>query len=295
MPAHRRSNARCPRVTAPPMAYYGGKTRLAGKIAALLPAHEHYIEPFAGGLSVLLDKTPSRMETVNDLDGLLMTFWRVLRDKPEQLARVCALTPHARAEHALTRGADLAGLDDIEIARLVWVQITQSRGGTMRSSTGWRSYINPGGNATGMPGYLTAYVDRMAAAAERLHHVSLESRPALEIIEKYGAHPKCCLYVDPPYLGDTRSAGGGNGYRIDMPDHADHVELLWALMGCQASVVVSGYPSALYDDALRGWKRIEIPHMTGQGNGANQARTEVIWSNRPIAEQPSLFDGQEAV
>ncbi|QRY48644.1 DNA adenine methylase [Mycolicibacterium boenickei] len=276
------------------MAYYGGKTRLASKIVALLPAHEHYIEPFAGGLSVLLGKKPSRMETVNDLDGLLMTFWRVLREQPQQLARVCALTPHARAEHALIRGADLGsldGLDDVEVARFVWVQITQSRGGTMRSSTGWRSYINPGGNSTGMPGYLTAYVDRMAAAAERLHHVSLESRPALEIVEKYGAHPKCCLYVDPPYLGDTRSSpGGGNGYRVDMPTHAEHVELLWALMGCRASVVLSGYPSDLYDDALRGWDRIEIPHMTGQGNGANQGRTEVIWSNRPIITQRSLFD-----
>lgn len=86
-------------MTAPPMAYYGGKTRLAAKIAALLPAHDHYVEPFAGSLAVLLAKKPSRMETVNDLENLLMTFWRVLRDKPEQLARVCALTPHSRAEY----------------------------------------------------------------------------------------------------------------------------------------------------------------------------------------------------
>lgn len=278
-------------MTATPMAYYGGKTRLAAKIARLLPSHEHYIEPFAGGLSVLLAKQTSRMETVNDLDGLLMTFWRVLRDKPEQLARVCALTPHSRADHAAARATDLDGLDDVEIARLVWVQITQSRGGTMRSSTGWRAYINPGRNSTGMPGYLTAYVDRMAAAAERLHHVSLEARPALEVVEKYGAHPKCCLYVDPPYLGDTRSArGGGNGYRVDMPDHDDHVELLSALMSCRASVVLSGYASDLYDTALAGWDRIEIPHMTGQGSEDNQARTEVIWSNRPITDQRSLFE-----
>ena len=282
-------------MTAPPMAYYGGKTRLAAKIAALLPAHEHYIEPFAGSLAVLLAKKPSRMETVNDLDGLLMTFWRVLRDKPGELARVCALTPHSRAEHGLARGAELGGLDDVEVARVVWVQITQSRGGTMRSSTGWRSYVNPGGNSTGMPAYLNAYVDRMAAAAERLHRVSLESRPAIEIVEKYGAHPKCCLYVDPPYLGETRSAsGGGNGYRVDMPDHSQHVELLWALMGCRAAVVLSGYPSDLYDDALRGWHRLDIPHMTGQGNGANQARTEVIWSNRPLSSQGAFNFTEEA-
>lgn len=272
------------------MAYYGGKTRLAFKIAALLPEHEHYVEPFAGGLSVLLAKSPSRMETVNDLDGLLMTFWRVLRNQPQQLARVCALTPHSRAELVAARATDLVGLDELEVARLVWVQISQARGGTMRSS-GWRYYVNPGGNSTGMPGYLAAYVDRMAAGAERLRRVSLECKPALTVIKEYGAHRKCCLYVDPPYLGVTRSArGGGNGYRLDMPEQADHAELLRALRACKASVVLSGYPSDLYDTVLSDWTRLEIPTMTGQSNGANQARTEVLWSNRPIAEQPSLFD-----
>src|SRR5699024_6772243 len=120
----------------PPFAYYGGKTTLAPQIAALLPTHDHYVEPFAGSLAVLLAKTPSRAETVNDLDGDLMTFWRVLRDRPTEFERVCALTPHSRAE--LVVAADLDVEDDLERARRVFVRLTQSRSHSMKQ-TGWWS------------------------------------------------------------------------------------------------------------------------------------------------------------
>src|SRR4051794_6683840 len=95
----------------PPFAYYGGKTTLADRIASLLPAHTHYVEPFAGSLAVLLAKSRSKMETVNDLDQDLMTFWRVLRDQPDELARRMTLTPHARAEQSAAYDLDVE--DDV--------------------------------------------------------------------------------------------------------------------------------------------------------------------------------------
>ena len=91
----RKGNA--PRVL-PPIPYFGGKQALAPWIVSLFPKHGHYVEPYCGSLAVLLAKSPARMETVNDTDSKLMTFWRVLRDRPIDLARVCALTPHSRAE-----------------------------------------------------------------------------------------------------------------------------------------------------------------------------------------------------
>jgi DNA adenine methylase len=272
-------------VTAPvrsPVPYFGSKQRIAPWIASLLPDHDHYVEPYAGGLSVLLAKQPSRMETVNDLDGQLMTFWRVLREQPAELVRVCALTPHARAEQ--DAAYEPAPGDELETARRVWVRLTQGRGGTLRR-TGWRHYVDPAASATSMPGQFDGYIDRLAAAAERLHAVSLENLPALELIAKYGKQPKCLLYVDPPYLGSTRSFAN---YRIEMTGEQEHRALAAALSDCRAAVALSGYDSPLYTELYAGWHRYETPAKADNAK-SDRSRTEVLWSNVRLGDQLDLF------
>lgn len=264
----------------PPIVYFGGKITLADQLIRLMPSHHHYVEPYCGSLAVLLAKPPVPHETVNDLDRDLITFWRVLRDQPEQLERACSLTPHARAEHEDSyEPTD----DPLEKARRVWVQLTQGRA-AVRTRTGWRYYVDPGGTTSGMADYLRGYVQRMPPAVERLMHVSLECRPALDVIADYGRHPDVCLYVDPPYLKSTRSPGA---YVCEMGDPADHTDLAEALKGCKASVVLSGYPSPLYDGLYDGWQRVEMATATGQG-GEWSDRVEVAWINR--AADPDLLD-----
>jgi DNA adenine methylase len=267
----------------PPFTYFGGKIRLAEQIAAALPPHEHYVEPFAGSLAVLLAKAPSRMETVNDIDHELMTFWRVLRDQPLELARICALTPHSRAEY-LEAYDRPDSLPNLERARRVWVSLTQGRAGVFRK-TGWRHHVSPSGHSFGMPGYIEAYVSRIVTAAERIARVSLECRPALELIAAYGSHPDVLLYVDPPYLGSARV--WGNNYRHEMRTAEEHRELADALLDCDAAVVLSGYDSPLYAELYDGWHVTRIETSTSQG-GANSDRTEVLWTNRQ--PQLGLFD-----
>ncbi|MFC7330799.1 DNA adenine methylase [Marinactinospora rubrisoli] len=268
-----------------PIAYYGSKLSIASEIVRLLPPHDHYVEPYAGSLAVLLAKTPSKMETVNDLDGRLMGWWRALRDRGDELARVCALTPHSRAELA---AAHERADDELEDARRVWVLLTQGRTGTMRN-VGWRHHINPRGSSIGMPRYLKSYVDRIAPVAERLHGVSLECRPALEVIRSYGRHPDVLLYVDPPYLGSTRA----RNYSHEMAGESDHRDLAAALHSCRAAIVLSGYASPLYEDLYGGWRRYEISSRTHQGTGPAE-RIEVLWANRHLAVQDVLWDGEVA-
>lgn len=271
-----------PTLTPPPFTYYGGKMTLASAIAELLPAHRHYVEPFAGSLAVLLAKEPSHVETVNDLDGDLMTFWRVLRDRPDELTVAAMLTPHSRADYAAASTA-LDDLDDLERARRVWVRLTQGRSHSMRPS-GWKFSVD-GRNR--MPLRLETFAARMPAVAERLRAVSLENRDALDLIDTYGADPEVCVYADPPYLGSTRAAN----YRHELLEDDLHARLADALNACKASVVLSGYDSPLYADLFAGWHRTDLKAPTTLA-GKNDGPREVLWSNVPLGVQGALdLDG----
>src|SRR5437868_14003261 len=85
----------------PPLKWHGGKHYLARRIVALMPPHTHYVEPYAGGLSVLLAKSPEGVsEVANDLDGGLVNFWRVLRHPAdfEAFRRAVEATPFSEDE-----------------------------------------------------------------------------------------------------------------------------------------------------------------------------------------------------
>jgi DNA adenine methylase len=222
------------------------------------------VEPFAGSLAVLLAKVPALIEVVNDLDHELVTFWRVLQKRPDELARACALTPHARAEYEASKVRP-GDLDELEKARRVWVKLSQGRGGTLRN-TGWRHFVDPHGTNRSMGGYLASYVDRMSAIAERLSEV----------------------YADPPYLAGTRS---GTNYACEMPSEDEHRALAAALHDARAAVVLSGYASPLYAELYGDWHTIQLSTRTGQAKG-DQRRTEVLWCNRAAA--PDLFSTGEA-
>ncbi|WP_237082908.1 hypothetical protein [Mycobacteroides abscessus] len=102
----------------------------------------------------------------------------------------------------------------------------------------------------------------------------------MELVEAYGGARENLLYVDPPYIVDAGIRRGGE-YRVEMRSGKVHRELLEACLGADASVVVSGYGSELYDGMLESWYRYEIPMITSQGSGDGR-RVEIVWSNRVL-------------
>jgi DNA adenine methylase len=281
----------------PPIPYYGGKTRMAPTIAALLPEHRHYVEPFAGSLAVLLAKPRAEVETVNDLDGEVVNFWRVVRDHPAELANLCEFTPHSREEFELAEPPYPRGLTDLERARRFFVHLTQGKMHTTRPKTGWRHTRGRMRLGRSFREDVDRFYDRIREASGRIQDIQIEHREALDMIGHYGGDPDVLIYADPPYLGLTRSGGVDapkDGHRIDMATLYRHDDLLTALKGCRAAVVLSGWRSPHYEQALTGWYAEEFAMSSAIG-GAGKPTAEVLWSNRPLGgrHQPTLFEEGE--
>jgi DNA adenine methylase len=262
----------------PPFPYFGGKQTLAAQIVSHFPEHSRYVEPFAGSLAVLLAKAPEPYEVVNDLDGRLIGFWKTLRDRGDELERACALTPHSRQEY-ITAKREGPSVDPVEDARRLWVLFTQSISGAYEGA-GWRS---PGPTRKSPGQHFSRFHERFHGLADRLRHVSLENLPYTTILSRYADDEDCLLYVDPPYLAETRSTA--KEYVHDMSSPEEHRELLTHLLAHKGPVVLSGYASPLYDELLEGWTQVSIA-ATSQGGGE---RTEVLFVNR--TPPPVLFGG----
>src|ERR1017187_9322656 len=99
-----------------PLAYIGGKNRLAAKIISLLPEHTTYVEPFAGGAQVFFHKRPSEVEVLNDLDGEIVNLLRVCQWHHEELIRYLKYTVASRSWFDLLAKTDPATLTDVQRA-----------------------------------------------------------------------------------------------------------------------------------------------------------------------------------
>lgn len=79
-----------------PITYWGGKQTLAALIISKIPEHTTYCEPFLGGGAVFWQKQPSKVEIINDLNGEVVNFYRVLKTQFPELQERIQATPHSR-------------------------------------------------------------------------------------------------------------------------------------------------------------------------------------------------------
>lgn len=267
--------------------WYGGKFNHLGWLLPLLPECHHYCEPYSGSAAVLLNRKPSPVETYNDIDGEAVNFFRVLRDKPDELIRLIGLTPFSREEFHHAVEADPTKHTDLERARLFYVRARQARTGLAQTATLGRWANCKRTSRSGMSGAVSRWlgaVDTLPGIAERLLRVQIENRPATDVIRLYDS-PDTLFYCDPPYLHSTRR--DDKAYAFEM-DEEEHRELSAVLACCEGMVAISGYRNDLMDELYDGWNRYDA--RAKKTHSVKQLRQECVWMNYMLEPKVYVID-----
>ncbi len=276
--AHRQSKAKSNEIPAvvsnPPLRWLGGKWKLGTWIMDHFPPHVAYVEPFAGGANVLLQKPPSEVEVLNDLNSDIVNFFDMLRTRPEELIRAICFTPYSREIH---ERAHEPCTDPIERALRFYVCCWQSfQPGSGGHTSSWRVQKQNNRGKSVVSDWNG--VDHLWDVAARLKLVQVENRDAFEIIKRYDT-PTTLFYVDPPYVIETRSDKNTVHYAHEM-NHEDHRRLASLLNEIKGMVVLSGYDHPLYGELYEGWRTVR---KTSTTNGGGES-TEVLWLSPQAVE-----------
>lgn len=269
-----------------PLKWFGGKAYLAKRIVALMPEHKHYVEPYAGGLSVLLEKDPNGVsEVVNDLNCDLATFWEVLREESffSEFRRKCEAT--AFCEATWNEAEDILQSRVLrEVVSVAWaffVRCRQSRAGQFKDfATLSRTRVRRGMNEQASA-WLTC-IEGLPAVHARLKRVVILNRDALDVIRQQDGW-QTLFYLDPPYLHETRTSKSVYAHEMTTEQH---IELLDLLATIEGRFMLSGYPSELYGDAARrhGWAHVDFDIANhASGSKTKTRETERVWANFPLA------------
>jgi DNA adenine methylase len=217
--------------------YIGGKSNIADWVVENLPAHRRYVEPFSGSAAVLFSKAPSPDEVINDVDGDIVQFFFVLRERGDELAEWLRDVPYARDVHESWSREFYDGVrpnDPVERAgRFFFLRYSQ-QAAKYDSRSGFKAtaFSSPAKTFENKR-------ERLREFADRLSGVVVENKDYREMFEMYdrpndgsgdaAVGKGTVFYCDPPYIGER---SGDEYYSVEGGfDHAEFVDALGELEG----------------------------------------------------------------
>lgn len=228
------------------------------------------------GASVFLNKEPSKEEVINDIDIGLISVYKALRDEPKEFVDRLKKVKYAEKyfKQALLQ-AESPFEDYIDHAINEYVLRRMSRGG-MKKAFAWSERLRGG-----KPGDVNAWetmLDELPAISERVKNTIILNKSVFDIF-KIWDEEDTLMYLDPPYLHETRSEGATDVYSHEMTIE-DHIALLALAKSARSKVIISGYSAPLYNRALKGWKtkKKSVANHSGQSK-TKEKRIEMLWMN----------------
>lgn len=287
--------------------WFGGKRSMAPAVAAELGPHKQYFEPFCGSMAVLFAKDRAGHETVNDLHGDITNLARVVADpqKSSELSGRLELTLFSEALFSESHDylqQPIANCDTL--TRAYWFLLESWMGrngvtGTQRvRGNGFSLAVRwtPGGGSPTKR--FRSMIESIPDWHTRLQNVVILNRDAFEIIPRVEDKPHSAIYVDPPYLSETRSGFSGSGghsrYEHEFSNGGsdlfgggdDHLRLAEMLRSFkEARVVLSYYWHPRLEEMYDGWTVVR--HSRQKNLAVQNARGR----KRETAEEVLILNG----
>lgn len=209
-----------------PLAWVGGKSKLTSTIIPLIPQHQCYVEVFAGAAWVLFRKEPSKVEVINDINGDLITLYRVIQNHLEEFVRYFKWSLVSRDEFERLQRVDETTLTDIQRSARFYYLLKNAFGAkACNQSFGVANSSKPRLN-------LLRLEEDLSEAHLRLSRVTIENLSYEQIIKRYDGK-EVFFYIDPPYWNCESDYGKGIFNKTDFERLRD------VLVDCQGQWLVS--------------------------------------------------------
>ncbi len=258
-----------------PISYYGGKKNMLGAILPLIPPHKIYTESFFGGGSVFFAKEPVQQEVINDINNLVINFYKVMRSDYTALKQKIEETLFSRSAYTTA----------LVVCRMphLFNELTQAWGFYVACNMGFAHLIGSWGfdkYGQRQKAFLNKKMKFTESVVKRVEHATIECTDACHVIKLYDT-TDTFHYVDPPYISTYQ--GHYKGYT----EH-DYRILLETLSTLQGKFLLSSYPSNILTEFTQkyGWysksftKTLNVPKI--KKGGTRPIKTEVLTANYPL-------------
>lgn len=280
-PAQEHAYEPAAQISTTPFPYPGNKTRLAEWILKNTIDHETWVAPFGGAGGILFNKAPSRNEVLNDLNGDIITFYRVLRDKREELEEYLRLIPYHEEQYWEWKkewDKQWRPDDDVKHAAILYFLQRASFGA---DRTGFRAVASGRKNSSRQ---FFNSLDRLEDFSERLEGVILHNCDYSEIIEKYADDRDTFIYLDPPYKNGTERYDTKEFIPLRFAEWMGRLSgdysAYWMLSSASVPLTVGCYPTIETD----------LAHQVNHIEGSREMTEKLTLNYHPDEEE--IFTGE---
>lgn len=259
----------------PPLTYYGGKQKLAKYILELIPKHTLYCEPFFGGGAVFFAKEPSEIEVINDNNGDLINFYKVVKNRFKALQKEIKATLHSREHHQAAKLVISYPrlFNDVKRAWAIWTLANESYASRLDNSWGFDRKRNTSAKRLSRKrkNFIRDY-------SQRLDKAEIENSDALYVITSRDSKASF-FYCDSPYFNTHK--GHYREY-----NEQDFENLLKTLSSIKGKFLLSSYPSKLLAKYINqfGWhsKTIVLSLDVSAKYNRKSLKKEMLITNYPL-------------